>query len=124
MKTVCLLLMLAVLLWKAFHAWQRGVKTYDQDRIDHQSLYEYLLGNGAKEIEALRPFLQHALVRAYRPLLMQWRLLLALVAIALLTGMVADGVTLMQPLLWLVVLMAAVGIFSLAALCLYAYLKR
>ncbi len=124
MKVFFILLTLAVLLWKAFNVWQRGVKTYGYDRQEHLSLYEYLLGNGATEAEALRPFLMHALVRAYQPLLSQWRLLLALLAFALLTGLVADNLNVGQSLLLLFVMLALVGLGTLTALYVYTRIKR
>jgi hypothetical protein len=73
-----LLFLLGIVLWKGFWAWKRGMRTYLKDRQDHDSLREYLLGNGATEWEARRPFINHALVRALNPLLSQWRLFLIL----------------------------------------------
>ncbi len=122
MKVFFILLTMAVLLWKAFYVWQRGMNTYKRDRQEHQSLYEYLLGNGATETEALRPFLVHALERAYQPLQSQWRLLLALVAFALLTGLVADNLNVGQSLLLLLALLALVGLGTLAVL--YVYTRK
>ena len=78
-----LLVLLAVVLWKGYYAWKRGLKTYRKDRHDHNSLYEYLLGNGATHAEAIRPFMHHALVRAFKPLLGQWRLFLLLFLLGL-----------------------------------------
>ena len=54
MKVFYLLVVLSVLLWKAYYAWLRGVNAYAKDRRDHNSLFEYLLGNGA-----LRPLPAH-----------------------------------------------------------------
>ena len=79
-----LLILLAVILWKGCYVWKRGMRVYRQDRHDHNSLYEYLLGNGATHSEAIRPFVNHALVRAFKPLLGQWRLFLILVVLGLL----------------------------------------
>ena len=79
-----ILILLAVVLWKGYYAWKRCLRTYRQDRSDHNSLYEYLLGNGATHAEAIRPFIYHALVRAFKPLLGQWRLFLVLILLGLL----------------------------------------
>ncbi len=84
MMKLYLLLLLAIVLWKGFWAWKRGIRTYRKDRHDHDTLREYLLGNGATEWEAKRPFINHALVRALNPLLSQWRLFLFLVVLGVL----------------------------------------
>lgn len=84
MMKAYLLILLAVILWKGYYVWKRGMRVYRQDRHDHNSLYEYLLGNGATHAEAIRPFLNHALVRAFKPLLGQWRLFLVLILLGLL----------------------------------------
>lgn len=85
MMTCYLLLLLAVVLWKGYYAWQRGRKCYLQDRLHHDSLREYLLGNGATDWQSNLPFYRHALQRALLPLKSQWRLWLVL----LLLGLVA-----------------------------------
>ncbi|MCR4582299.1 MAG: ABC transporter permease [Prevotella sp.] len=123
MKIFFVIVTLGVLLWKAYFACLRGVHGYQKDRREHHSLWEYLLGNGATEAQAVRPFLQHALVRTFYPLLSQWRLLLILVALALLTGLVADNVSIIEALLILLGLLLAVGAGLLLAVCLYAWHK-
>ena len=55
-----LILLLAIVVWKGFWAWKRGMSAYRKDRHDHDSLREYLLGNGATAWEARRPFIQGA----------------------------------------------------------------
>ena len=72
------ILILALLSWKGYYAWKRGINTWRRDRREHDSLREYLLGNGATEREALRPFMVHALQRAFLPLLKQWQVLAVL----------------------------------------------
>ena len=84
MKTVYLILVLALLSWKGYHAWLRGRNAYLKDLEQYQSLREYLLGNGASEKEACRPFLKRALRRACQPLLKQWRLWAIVAAIGIL----------------------------------------
>jgi hypothetical protein len=78
------ILVLAVVLWKGYFAWKRGMRTYRRDLQEHDSLREYLLGNGASKRESVRPFVNHAVARALKPLCSQWRLLLILVVMGLL----------------------------------------
>ena len=79
MMTFYIIVLLAVIAWKGYYALERGMKTYRKDRQQHDSLREYLLGNGATKRQSLWPFYRHALQRAFLPLLSQWRLLLILV---------------------------------------------
>ncbi len=78
------IIILAIVSWKGYHAWKRGIATYRRDRRDHDSLREYLLGNGATRRQSLQPFRAHALQRAFRPLLAQWRLLVVLAVLIVL----------------------------------------
>ena len=89
MITAYILLVVAVVVWKGYYAFRRGLRAYRRDRHDHQSLYEYLLGNGATQMEALRPFLTHAFIRAVKPLRTQWRLLVILVVLGLLVALLS-----------------------------------
>lgn len=84
MITAYVILVLAVVLWKGYFAWKRGIRTYRRDLQEHDSLREYLLGNGASKRESVRPFVNHAVARALKPLCSQWRLLLILVVMGLL----------------------------------------
>ena len=81
------ILVLAVVLWKGYFAWKRGMRTYRRDLQEHDSLREYLLGNGASKRESVRPFVNHAVARALKPLCSQWRLLLILVVMGLLVAL-------------------------------------
>lgn len=92
MISAYILLVLAVIVWKGYYVWKRGTKTYRRDRQEHDSLREYLLGNGATRFESLRPFLSHALVRAFKPLCAQWRLWLILVVLGLLVMLFSSAV--------------------------------
>ena len=74
MKTAYLILLLALVGWKGYYAWLRGRRQWSQDMLQYQSLWEYLLGNGATVSEARKPFLKRALRRAFMPMLKQWRL--------------------------------------------------
>ena len=87
MITAYVILVLAVVLWKGYFAWKRGMRTYRRDLQEHDSLREYLLGNGASKRESLRPFVNHAVARALKPLCTQWRLLLILVVMGLLVAL-------------------------------------
>lgn len=84
MITAYVILVLAVFLWKGYFAWKRGMRTYRRDLQEHDSLREYLLGNGASKRESVRPFVNHAVARALKPLCSQWRLLLILAVMGLL----------------------------------------
>ncbi len=78
MITAYVIVLLVVILWKGYYAWKRGVRSYRHDQIKYASFYEYKIGNGATHRQACRPFLLHALDRAFTPLLSQWRLFLLL----------------------------------------------
>ena len=84
MKIVYLIILLALVAWKGYYAWLRGRNSFKRDMEQYQSLYEYLLGNGATAAQARRPFLKRALRRAYQPLLKQWRLWAIVAAVGLL----------------------------------------
>ena len=84
MKTVYVILVLALVGWKGWHAWLRGRKSWHQDMQQYQSLWEYLLGNGATLAEARRPFLRRALRQAFIPMLKQWRLWTIVAAVGIL----------------------------------------
>ena len=87
MITAYVILVMAVVIWKGYLAWKRGMRTYRRDLEEHDSLREYLLGNGASRRESLRPFVNHALERALKPLSAQWRLWLILVVLGLLVAL-------------------------------------
>jgi hypothetical protein len=86
MKIIFLILLLTLLSWKGYHAWGRGRRTYLRERQQYQSLWEYLVGNGATEKEARPVFLNRALQRALLPLLRQWRFWLVVGLLAVLTA--------------------------------------
>ena len=78
MITFYIIVLVAVLAWKGYYASLRAMHTYRQDRQQHDSLREYLLGNGAAQWQSLQPFYLHAAQRALQPMLKQWQLWLAL----------------------------------------------
>ena len=88
MMKAYLILLLALVGWKGWHAWQRGRRQWTQDMIQYQSLWEYLLGNGATVKEARKPFVQRALRRAFMPMLKQWRLWAIVAAIGVLVFLI------------------------------------
>ena len=81
---IYVVLVLPYILWKGWHAWRRTRATYQQDIAQHGSLREYLLGNGATTWQARRPFLRHAVERAWRPIARQWRFWLIVIALGVL----------------------------------------
>ena len=85
---IYLLLVLALVGWKGWHAWLRGRSAYQQDIQYHGSLLEYMLGNGATDWQSRRPFLRHALQRAFIPMARQWRFWLALIGLGVLVLLV------------------------------------
>ena len=74
MTILLTILILALLSWKGYYAWKRGINTWRRDRQQHDSLREYLLANGATPFQSLWPFYRHALQRAFAPMAAQWRL--------------------------------------------------
>ncbi len=79
------ILVLAVVAWKGYYAFLRGLRSYRLDRQQHDSLREYLLANGATPYQSLWPFYRHALQRAFVPMAAQWRLWGALLLIGVLS---------------------------------------
>ena len=84
MKTVYLILLLALVGWKGYHAWLRGRRQWTLDMLQYQLLWEYLLGNGASTKEVRQLFLQRALRRAFKPMAKQWRLWAIVAALGIL----------------------------------------
>ena len=79
------ILVLAVVAWKGYYAFLRGLRSYRLDRQQHDSLREYLLANGATPYQSLWPFYRHALQRVFVPMAAQWRLWGALLLIGVLS---------------------------------------
>lgn len=84
MKIFLLIIIFALLSWKGYHAWRRGRNVYVKERQQYESLWEYLVANGATPAQARRPFLERALKRAIVPLLRQWRFWLVIAVLTLL----------------------------------------
>ena len=92
---------------EALFVCRRGITTYVFERRTHKELFEYLRGNGASQLEALRPFLTKAITRAFTPVLQQL-LLVGLVFIpSLLCGMLMGGFSPLQSLAFLALMTSA-----------------
>ena len=89
---------------------RRGITTYVLERRMHKELYEYLRGNGATQLEALRPFLTKAITRAFAPVLSQLLLVGLVFVPSLLCGLLIGGITPLQGIAFL-------GVMTAAALC-------
>ena len=74
MMTFLVIVVVAFIAWKGYYASLRAMKSYKQDREQHDSLREYLLANGATPFQSMCPFYRHALQRAFIPMAAQWRL--------------------------------------------------
>ena len=83
-----IIIVLAVLVWQGYYAWLRGSKTYRLDRQQHDSLREYLLGNGATKWQSMWPFWRHALQRAFRPMLKKWQLWVILLLLGIIVALI------------------------------------
>lgn len=88
MKTLYLIIVLCLLVWKGYYAWHRGRRAYSADMERYRSFYEYLLGNGATHRQARRPFFRHAVARAVLPMLRQWRLWLIVAVVGVLVMLI------------------------------------
>jgi putative ABC transport system permease protein len=92
---------------EALFVCRRGITTYVLERRQHPELMEYLKGNGASKLEALRPFLTKAITRAFTPALSQL-LLVGLVFIpSLLCGLLMGGFSPLQSVAFLAIMTSA-----------------
>lgn len=83
MMTAYIILLLAIALWKLYFVWRRGIRAYTRSMNDYSAFYEYQLGNGVPHDKARRPFVLYAFKKAFRPLLLQWRLFLLLAVLGI-----------------------------------------
>lgn len=95
---------------EALFVCRRGITTYVLERRSHAELDEYLRGNGASRLEALRPFLTKAITRAFAPVLSQLLLVGLVFVPSLLAGLLMGGVSVLQA-------MGLLAIMTCAALC-------
>lgn len=110
---------------EALFVCRRGITTYVLERRTHKELFEYLRGNGAHQLEALRPFLTKAITRAFTPVLQQLLLVGLVFVPSLLCGMLLCGIQPLQAIAFLV-LMTAVALSStmlILVLSIYIYTR-
>lgn len=107
---------------------RRGLTSYVLNRREHGSLNEYLLGNGAKDVQALKPFIAAAVRRAYAPVLSQLLLVGVVFVPSLLLGLLIGGVEPVQAALFVLMLTMAglcCSLLSLlASVFIYVKLKQ
>ena len=84
MKTLYLIILLGLVAWKGWLAFERGRRQWTSDMAQYRGLREYLLGNGATMADARRPFVKRALLRAMKPMAKQWRLWAIVVVVGVL----------------------------------------
>lgn len=84
MKTLYLIILLGLVAWKGWLAFERGRRQWMSDMAQYRGLREYLLGNGATMADARRPFVKRALLRAMKPMAKQWRLWAIVVVVGVL----------------------------------------
>lgn len=119
---------MAVLQADALFVCRRGLSSYVLNFHQYGSLNEYLKGNGASRLEALRPFVAMAVKRAFTPVMAMLLLAGVVFMPSMLGGLLLAGITPIQSLAFLAVLTAAGLCSSLLALVLsiliYTKLKR
>ncbi len=107
---------------EALFACRRGITTYVLERRTHKELFEYLRGNGAHQLEALRPFLTKAITRAFTPVLQQLLLVGLVFVPSLLCGMLLCGIQPLQAIAFLVLMTAAALSSTMLILVLSIYI--
>lgn len=107
---------------EALFVCRRGITTYVLERRTHKELFEYLRGNGAHQLEALRPFLTKAITRAFTPVLQQLLLVGLVFVPSLLCGMLLCGIQPLQAIAFLVLMTAAALSSTMLILVLSIYI--
>jgi putative ABC transport system permease protein len=107
---------------EALFVCRRGITTYVLERRTHKELFEYLRGNGAHQLEALRPFLTKAITRAFTPVLQQLLLVGLVFVPSLLCGMLLCGIQPLQAIAFLVLMTAAALSSTMLVLVLSIYI--
>lgn len=110
---------------EALFVCRRGITTYVLERRSHAELDEYLRGNGATPLEALRPFLTKAITRAFAPVLSQLLLVGLVFVPSLLAGLLIGGVSPLQAVALLVIMTctALCSTMLVLALTIYIYTR-
>lgn len=107
---------------EALFVCRRGITTYVLERRTHKELFEYLRGNGAHQLEALRPFLTKAITRAFTPVLQQLLLVGLVFVPSLLCGMLLGGIQSLQAIAFLALMTAAALSSTMLILVLSIYI--
>lgn len=107
---------------EALFVCRRGITTYVLERRSHVELDEYLRGNGASRLEALRPFLTKAITRAFAPVLSQLLLVGLVFVPSLLAGLLIGGVSVLQAMGLLVIMTCAALCSTMLILVLSIYI--
>ena len=118
----CFLPVMTMLQAEALFVCRRGITTYVLERRTHKELFEYLCGNGAHQLEALRPFLTKAITRAFTPVLQQLLLVGLVFVPSLLCGMLLCGIQPLQAIAFLVLMTAAALSSTMLILVLSIYI--
>ncbi len=95
---------MAVLQADALFVGRRGLAVYVLNCRQHKSLEEYLRGNGAGSLDALRPFVAVAVKRAFVPVLSMLLLVGIVFMPSMLSGLLLAGVAPLQALSFVAVL--------------------
>ena len=107
---------------EALFVCRRGITTYVLERRTHKELFEYLRGNGAHQLEALRPFLTKAITRAFTPVLQQLLLVGLVFVPSLLCGMLLGSIQPLQAIAFLALMTAAALSSTMLILVLSIYI--
>ena len=118
----CFLPVMTMLQAEALFVCRRGITTYVLERRTHKELFEYLRGNGAHQLEALRPFLTKAITRAFTPVLQQLLLVGLVFVPSLLCGMLLCGIQPLQAIAFLALMTAAALSSTMLILVLSIYI--
>jgi putative ABC transport system permease protein len=117
----CFLPVMTMLQAEALFVCRRAITTYVLERRQHKELLEYLRGNGASQLEALRPYVTKAITRAFNPLLQQLLLAGIVFIPSLLCGMFIGGISPLQAIGFLAILTAAALCSTMLVLVLSIY---
>lgn len=107
---------------EALFVCRRGITTYVLERRSHAELDEYLRGNGASRLEALRPFLTKAITRAFAPVLSQLLLVGLVFVPSLLAGLLMGSIPVLQAVGVMVIMTCAALCSTMLVLALSIYI--
>lgn len=118
----CFLPVMTMLQAEALFVCRRGITTYVFERRQHKELLEYLRGNGATQMEALRPYVTKSITRAFNPVLQQMMLVGIVFVPSLLCGMFLGGISPLQAVAFLALMTAAAFSSTMVILVLSIYI--